>query len=209
MRRPGNSAFTLIELLVVIAIIGILASILMPVFTRARGKGRQASCLSNLNQIGLALHMYADDHDEMFPLSTSSGPCSFWNERLEPYMKNQQIGTCPQLNAVSRQIPGMDHPYTWNYSMNACMCRRDLYGDTVLFDLARIQTTCDVARMMMATETTIEGAAPDFFIPNWWPYTQYHVFPHYDRAQILFVDGHVKSIGQDAAFNAYPGIMTQ
>lgn len=59
--------FTLIELLVVIAIIAILAAILFPVFSRAREKGRQSSCLSNLRQLGTALRAYATDYHERLP----------------------------------------------------------------------------------------------------------------------------------------------
>src|SRR5436309_1355682 len=63
-RHPG---FTLIELLVVIALIAILAAILLPVFAAAREKARQVTCISNQRQIGLALHFYAGDYDELLP----------------------------------------------------------------------------------------------------------------------------------------------
>jgi prepilin-type N-terminal cleavage/methylation domain-containing protein len=83
--RRAHSAFTLIELLVVIAIIAILAAILFPVFAQAREKARQATCLSNCKQIGLATMQYNQDYDETFPIAWGTG--STWIGELDPYIK--------------------------------------------------------------------------------------------------------------------------
>ncbi len=63
--------FTLIELLVVIAIIAILAAILFPVFARAREKARQTTCTSNQRQIAASVQMYAQDHEETLPTTST------------------------------------------------------------------------------------------------------------------------------------------
>ena len=64
-----SAGFTLIELLVVVAIIGMLASLLMPSIQNSLWKAKQAKCISNLSQIGVAVQQYVADpeNNQQFP----------------------------------------------------------------------------------------------------------------------------------------------
>jgi prepilin-type N-terminal cleavage/methylation domain-containing protein len=97
-QKPSRRGFTLIELLVVIAIISVLAAILFPAFASAREKARQAACISNEQQMGLAMQQYAQDYNDSIVPYAMENPNGgddpntayerVWSGLLQPYIKN-------------------------------------------------------------------------------------------------------------------------
>ena len=69
MALSSRRAFTLIELLLVISIIALLIGLLLPTLAAARRTGQQIACAANLKQIGVALELHADDHNDFYPMA--------------------------------------------------------------------------------------------------------------------------------------------
>jgi len=86
-RNVSGKGFTLIELLVVIAIIAILMAILMPALNRAKKQAKGVRCLSNLRQIGVAAHLYANDYDGKVPRDETHG---YWPMLFMPFLGETQ-----------------------------------------------------------------------------------------------------------------------
>ncbi len=72
--REKLTGFTLIELLVVIAILSLLIAILLPVLNQVKYQAHRAACAGNLRQVGVAIHMYAEDFGDTIPFGPEGRP---------------------------------------------------------------------------------------------------------------------------------------
>jgi len=77
LKTGGNrrcDAFTLVELLVVVAVLAILMGLLMPALAQARHYARRTVCSSNLHQVSMAIHIYAEDFQDTIPFGPEGRP---------------------------------------------------------------------------------------------------------------------------------------
>lgn len=165
MSRQPKRAFTLIELLIVIAVIAILAALLFPVFALAREKARQAACMSNLRQVGLAVLQYAQDNDENFVLTERGGDIDdaheyYWGDMLQPYIKSWAMLHCPDSTGTMRFKASPPSPtaysqqWAYDYGIN------DIVADTPVCTTAPDDPACQhigVAGQPLAAVTAPSG----------------------------------------------------
>ncbi|HZP83270.1 MAG TPA: DUF1559 domain-containing protein [Chthonomonadaceae bacterium] len=216
-----SKAFTLIELLVVIAIIAILAAILFPVFAQAREKARAISCLSNLKQLGTAVHMYVQDYDENLPFDGTiyawmilpyvRGGSGGTNPYVDPFgasstPANDALFTCPDRPSATlgSKIP-WGHPYeNVPYSFNNALASYGpswgYGGPAQAVALAAAQQPADLG-MLFETTWRGKGGFSDSFIGqgSWTPISPdafyestYPFAGHNVGGNVVHLDGHAK-----------------
>jgi prepilin-type N-terminal cleavage/methylation domain-containing protein/prepilin-type processing-associated H-X9-DG protein len=210
-RRFSNSlirGFTLIELLVVMAILSILMALLLPAIQNGKEKGRQAHCMQNLRQLGLAYMQYTNDYDGWFPpepgwegdtrayirtswitydasSNISSGGATLLQIRqglLWPYLTSYEVYTCP--GDKNRKIR--------NYSYSQNLAYRDRQRDKIGRWLTQVMLMCEEQRPN-------DGV---FWYKNSGAVTSMDCLAfdrHVSCSNMLFGDGHVKAVPFNSA----------
>jgi prepilin-type N-terminal cleavage/methylation domain-containing protein/prepilin-type processing-associated H-X9-DG protein len=221
--RPVRRGFTLIELLVVLAIVGILGALMFPVLAGARVKARQTTCASNLRQLALADGMYAGDNDGVFAPAAAgffTGDDRRWfgvrgadghfaprEGPLVPYLRDGgALRRCPEFPVTAGFDQGTGGYVYNNLAVGGRVCRLGYIPEAFDQGMPEAELRKPAETAMFADGAVDLGAGLAEYglmeppppvaacIPGASPLDPVIHFRHHGRANVVFVDGHVRAL---------------
>jgi prepilin-type N-terminal cleavage/methylation domain-containing protein/prepilin-type processing-associated H-X9-DG protein len=211
---PARKGLTLVELLVVIAVIGLLVALLLPAVAKSREATRRTQCASNLRQLGLAIHAFANVNRGRFPRNYHANKTGQedkgWTYTVMPFAEgNDFIRMCPTDPKREQRVN--DPKKQASFVINEYLSTDALVAKTVPGSIASLHKLPETAKVILLFEGADErGASSDhahcsqwyhplFSANDSWAYALTEIQParHEFASNYLYADGRVETIPEE------------
>jgi len=219
MRIKQNTAFTLVETLVAIGIVATLAMLVLTASRTVIAKGNEVKCIANLKSSGRAMLNYFQDHDgRFFPkkywfqyssyrANANTGMREYFDvepdlDIADSRLKVETMLTCPGI--LARYPNVKNDAFRRGYGANYYLFRT--MDGTQIPSFGNLRSVSKLSKLWMLADGAVAGGADNYEVGGLlgsindntaYHKTQYLTYPHGNRNNFVFFDGHVEGMTRE------------